>query len=428
MNVDVVVIGAGVAGLSAASALRAGGLGTVVLEASVRLGGRAWTVDVGGAPFDVGASWLHSAETNPLAELARKHFDEVSSADGVRTRRRYVDGRLASDAELADFDATYDAFTEVATEVAVRGRDMSVAEAITSLRDRPWTATVEYWEACLIAAADPQRLSVRDWHANLLHGSNLDIAGGLGAFVARRLGPQSGPIMFSTPALGVTWGGHEGRVRVDTPDGPVFAEACVVTVSTGVLASGAIAFNPPLPVDIQSAIANLPMGLLTKIAFPIEDRNPLGLPETCSLQQRLDRPGEAVMSFHYRPYGRPHLAGFVGGPVAWALAAKGPAAVEEFARGQLRAMLGAEADRGLGAPFVSGWASDPFFLGSYAYATPRYADARVSLGTPLADGRLVFAGEAVATDGLAGTVGGACLTGRAAARIVTDALSVRVDG
>jgi monoamine oxidase len=64
---------------------------------------------------------------------------------------------------------------------------------------------------------------------------------------------------------------------------------------------------------------------------------------------------------------------------------------------------------------VTGWAADPFYRGAYAYARPGCAGARAVLGTPLADGRLIFAGEATRTDGLAGTVGGAFLAGEEAA-------------
>ena len=70
----VVVIGAGVAGLAAAAALRRRGMDVTVLEASGRIGGRAHTTVPAllGAPFDHGATWLHAAERNPLAELARR--------------------------------------------------------------------------------------------------------------------------------------------------------------------------------------------------------------------------------------------------------------------------------------------------------------------------------------------------------------------
>src|SRR6516162_1767020 len=92
-DVDVIV-----AGVGAAAELRALGRRCVALEASARVGGRAWTDTppaLNGAPFDHGASWLHNAERNPLVDIARAHGDDVRSADGQRERRVYVGGRIA---------------------------------------------------------------------------------------------------------------------------------------------------------------------------------------------------------------------------------------------------------------------------------------------------------------------------------------------
>src|ERR1700732_2825239 len=73
-DVDVVVIGAGLAGLGAATALRDAGRSALVLEAADRIGGRAWTThpaELGGVWFDMGSVWLHNAETNPLVPIAQ---------------------------------------------------------------------------------------------------------------------------------------------------------------------------------------------------------------------------------------------------------------------------------------------------------------------------------------------------------------------
>ena len=156
------------------------------------------------------------------------------------------------------------------------------------------------------------------------------------------------------------------------------------------------------------------MGLLTKVALRGGGR--LGLPDTCSIQHRVAARGDPTMFFQAWPFGRDHVVGFVGGPAAWALAREGAAATEAFARAQWRAVMGAAA--GLGEAAVSPWADDPWQRGAYAYARPGQDGARAVLGTPLGGGRLVFAGEAVCTDGLAGTVGGAWLSGRRAAGLV----------
>ena len=419
-DTEFVVVGAGVAGLSAAAELRARGRSCVVLEAAARVGGRAWTETPAAlrhAPFDHGASWLHNAERNPLADIARAHGDAVHRSEAQRARLVYIGDRVADAAELAAYDDAFDRFETLARARALTEPDLAFADAVAPLAGDPWTGTIETWEATLIAAADPHDFSLRDWHVNELNGGNLSVEGGLGAFVARRLAPMAGEVRLSTQVTRIGW---NGAVRAETACGTISARAAIVTVSTGVLAAGGIAFDPPLPPAIEDALHGLPMGLLTKVALPSRDGDRLGLPAPASLQRQVPR-GEPAMFFHAWPAGRDHIIGFIGGPAAWDLARAGPAATEDFARAELRRRLGAAAERSLGPAVVTGWGTDPAHFGAYAYARPGCFPARAALAQPLAGARLMFAGEATRTDGLAGTVGGAWLAGQDAARAAAAA-------
>src|ERR1700739_467700 len=107
-DVDVVVIGAGLAGLGAARALRDAGRSAVVLEAADRIGGRAWTTNpkqLGGVWFDMGAVWLHSAERNPLVPIAQAAGDPLLRSDELRRERLFVGTREATPDEHADYQA-----------------------------------------------------------------------------------------------------------------------------------------------------------------------------------------------------------------------------------------------------------------------------------------------------------------------------------
>lgn len=413
---DVIVIGAGVAGLAAAAALRAAGRSCMVLEAAGQVGGRARTVMVGGDAFDLGATWLHDADRNPLADLARAHGDVLADADAARGRVLLTDGRTATAEEEAGYWRAAALFDRICHDRARQEPDISVTAAIAALRDDPWMDTIETWEAAQIAAADPRRLSVRDWSANDLQGRNLWVTGGIGALVARRLARLAGTVALDTRATRIAWDGD--LMVVETSQGTLRAGSCIVTVSVGVLAAGGIVFDPPLPASHRDAIAGLPMGLLTKVALHVPGTERFGLAPGTSLRRRLVRALEPAMSFHFWPGGAAHIAGFVGGPVAWELAQGGEGATKAFARQQLADALGAEAVAAVGEITVSPWGTDPLHRGAYAYAVAGQAGARATLGTPLAGGRLVFAGEAVCTDGLAGTVGGAFLCGERAADIV----------
>ncbi len=411
---DVVVIGAGVAGLSAATALRRAGLSPIVIEAAGRIGGRAHTTTpalLGGAPFDHGASWLHAAERNPLADLARRAGERLIDRSSTRVERTRLPGRFASPAELAAYGDAEAAFHRQ-TDAALAGPDCSLADAVAPVAHLPWLPSVLNWEAPTIAAASARSLSLRDWRTNVLEGSNLEAPGGLGDLVFRLLGASAGPVRLNTAATSVRWDG--AGVTVATPAGEIHAAACIVTVSTGVLASGAVRFTPALPVAVQEAIDGLPMGLLNKVALRASGADRLDLPSSCGMDQfvaAIDDPAIAVVAW---PHGADYAVCFIGGAPAAALERADE--TEAFVRGQLRALWGSRADTALqpGA-VVTRWVGDPFALGSYAYARPGCAGARAALGAPLAGGRLVFAGEAVRTDGLAGTVGGAFLAGEDAA-------------
>lgn len=414
LDFDVVIVGAGVAGLSAAAVLRRAGRRVVLLETKKRIGGRAFTdhpAALGGAPFDHGASWLHAADRNPLAPLARQAGIGLRDTEGTWTRRILIDGRVASEAEIATYLRTREQFDTIARARAASGPDVSVAEAAAPLRGDPWLPLIETWEATLIAAADPREFSVQDWHLNELSGGNLAVSGGVGTMVARVLAPPAEALRLNTPVRRVAWQRPGGGVEVMTDTGTLTARACIVTVSTGVLRAGGIAFSPALPEGARTALDGLPMGLLSKIA--LAPGAAAMLPAGTSLHRRVADAGERAMFFS-RPLGQDYMVGFFGGRAAWTFAAEGPAATEAFARAELARLLGTDAP--FGAAVLTGWGTDPAFLGAYAYARPGCMQARAAMDAPLAD-RLMFAGEAWCMDGLAGTVGGAFLSGARAAEM-----------
>jgi monoamine oxidase len=178
-------------------------------------------------------------------------------------------------------------------------------------------------------------------------------------------------------------------------------------------------FDPPLPDAVQAAIDALPMGLAMKVALRATGPDRLDLPLHCSVDRQVQRSGDPTMGFQCWPYKRDYIQGWVGGPVAWELARAGEAAAVDFALGQLRSLFGGRVDRLFngGTHLVTRWDADPFVLGAYSFVRPGDADARMALAEPLADGHLLFAGEAC-HNGMAGTLAGAWISGQDAARIV----------
>ncbi|MEA2772631.1 MAG: hypothetical protein QOD93_5593 [Acetobacteraceae bacterium] len=422
---DVVIIGAGLAGLGAAVAARNAGKRAVVLEASGRAGGRAWTdypAALGGVWFDMGAIWLHDAEHNPLVPIARAAGDKLLRSDEIRKERTFIGDRVANEAELAGFAHAWPRYEAVADAVLAVEGDVSLAEVTRRLPDDPWAATIEAWEGPVICAVDADRFSALDWRRNALGGSNLVPEGGIGAFVRRRL-TQGVDIRLNTPVTRVRWGGSGGQVTVETAAGSITAGACIVTVSTGVLASGALVFDPVLPARVGDAVQALPMGLAMKVALRATGPDRLDLPLHCSVDRIIERSGDPLMPFQCWPFGRDYVQGWIGGSVAWDLAGQGEAAAVDFALGYLRQMFGGRVDRLFagGASLVTRWDADPWVRGAYSYAVPGSALARDALAEPLSGGHLMFAGEACHV-GFAGTVAGAWISGQSAARTALAAV------
>src|SRR5690349_23735661 len=116
-DTDVLIIGAGLAGLGAAAAVQQAGRRAVVLEASGRVGGRAWTAypeALGGGWFDMGAVWFHDAEHNPLVPFAKAAGDMLLRSDELRQERTFIGNRLATEDELAAYQDAWPRFEATA--------------------------------------------------------------------------------------------------------------------------------------------------------------------------------------------------------------------------------------------------------------------------------------------------------------------------
>ena len=419
-RVDVAIVGAGAAGLAAAAVLRSAGRRCLLLEAGDRIGGRAHTVHprcLGGARFDCGATWLHQTDRNPLVRLARARGIRLAPAH-QGPQRLFVDDRPARPDEVCAYEAAGEDWQR---RVRRHGGDADITLAQAAGPPGPWTANIENWEGAIIAAADADTLGLRDWRRNQLDENDLSPPGGVGALLAGLLGPMAGPVQFATPIEAIEWGGSEG-CRLHGPRGSVSAGSVIVTVSTGVLREGRIAFAPALPPATLAAIDGLPMGLLSKLALPAAGEDRLGLEDGTLLEHRLASRGAPGMLLSAWPAGLPYVAGFYGGRFARDLEGRPQEALAQ-AQQLLRRLLG-EPAAGAVEPhrgFATAWADDPLFAGAYAFCPPGrdgQADPRAALAAPLGEASLLFAGEACRADGLAGTVGGALADGERAAHLV----------
>lgn len=409
---DVVVVGAGAAGLAAGRRLRAAGRSVVILEASSRIGGRAFTEShIFGFPFDHGCAWLQGPAGLPHSRLAetagftlvnqREHQEWLYTAHGPATA-----------AETAAFEAAADRLSHAlanAPQDVAADRYLDVAD--------PWSATAATWFGAMDHGVDLADLSTADFSCYGPYAVNALVREGLGTLVLRSA--EGLPVRTDSPVTGIDWQG--AGVTVHSTRGDLRARACIVTVSTGVLAAGSIHFQPGLPPSTLAAIHDLPMGLLTKIALAT-DGSRFGLPDNCYLSRRVQGPLPAPACFFLAfPTGWDLIVGFVGGRFGWELSRAGEQTAIDFALGELTAMLGHDVRRHVLRGCMTDWADNPLTLGAYAAARPGRHAARQALAMPIAE-RIFFAGEALG-GAYPALMSGAHLSGEAAAEQVLQQLS-----
>ncbi|MEM6679121.1 MAG: NAD(P)/FAD-dependent oxidoreductase [Pseudomonadota bacterium] len=404
---DVVVIGAGAAGIAAAQTLMAAGKSVIVVEAAERIGGRAYTESARlGLPFDHGCAWLQGPRDLPLVSFARKRGFTMLDHDA--SEALYVDGRRADVKERRAYDRAWGKIEDALEDSD--DEDVSAASVIPKGVD--WSGTVQTWIGAMDHGVDFADLSTADYNGYEDLDTNYLIEEGLGTVV--EAAGAGLPVRLGTPATAVDWSG-EG-VAVETAAGTIRAQACIVTVSTGVLRSGAIRFTPALPDHAAEGIEGLPMGLLTKIALKTDGAR-FGLSDNAWLTQKTAEamPAEACF-FLTLPFAQPLMVGFVGGAFGWELSRAGEAAAIDFATNELVKAVGSDARGHITGGLMSDWATNPLSFGAYAAATPGQFDARAALARPVG-ARVFFAGEAVAAGHMA-LCSGAWMSGEATARAV----------
>ena len=403
---EVLVIGAGGAGLTAAKTLQAAGIPVLVLEARDRIGGRAFTDSSLGVPWDRGCSWLHSPGVNPWVGYAREA--EFELIEDQFPRHVYDGSRRLSGAETAGLRAVQERMDRELGEAGRRGLDVPAESAFTqaTLAD-PWypmaAAGLTGWEGI-----EPANFSALDSFQYVEQGDDLMIPRGYGTLLAHYA--KDVPVRLGTPVTRIRWNAR--GVVAETPAGAASAKVAVVALPSNLVAEGAVVFSPWLPAEVLQAHHDLPLGLLDKAALRFR-RNVFPSQRTEFLEQR--REDGRRMMFMTRHWGADVCVALFAGRYARELEAAGEAATVDQALATLAGMLGTDVRKHFDRGAATAWAADPWSRGSYSHCVPGRYGARAIL-TRTVGGRLVFAGEHTEQSAY-GTLHGAHLSGlRAAAQ------------
>jgi monoamine oxidase len=450
MDADVLVLGAGIAGLVAADALRDRGIRPLVLEARDRVGGRIWTDRTfSNAPVELGAEFIHGSEAATWPLVQALGLDTRPWPKGDESLVHLGRGRWSGMATLRGSDP--------AVERARSWQDLPLTpprpgESLTAYTRRlGFTPAQRRMVARTLANAcgdAPGRLAADAALASFACGPRG--GPGDGAAADARAAPaaeaRAAPgasdawivdgydrlvehlargleIRFRAAVVTLSHGPRGVRARLASGE-TVAAAAAVLALPLALLRSGALSLDPPLPRPQREAIRRLRTGVTIKLLYRLEA--PLvDDPATLALYAR----GPVPMWWTPTPgANEPVWTGLVSGAAAAALLALPPRDALDLALAALAGELQRDAPRALDARLVA-WPSDPDALGGYSYVPPRRRpppaapSPRSLLARPAPP--LAIAGEATAADAHGGTVHGAFESGRRAAEEVLAVLGWR---
>jgi monoamine oxidase len=416
---NVIVIGAGTAGLAAANILHDAGVPTVVLEARNRPGGRTWTVDLGGAPVDMNGGYLHDLDVNRLARLYEDagwstedtvwfdiHANGYDAQSGQtlgyldKLRLAYHLGRYFKGPDdpprMLSGDYPVERWTrKYFADAALSGPSGRLIESIIrSVQSTDGAEMSTYWQH----------------RAGKEGGKWVFPRGGYGPFVMALA--QGIDVRLNKPAIRIEAQGD--RVRVSTAEETLDASHVLVTVPLGVLKAKGIDFRPVLPAEKLDAIAGTGVAQMEKLAIllsePIED-------EDFTLRVYYDAQDGCRLTFQNfsKRLGRPILVAYAHTDYVPKFVRHSHAERETIVLSALRAMLGKSQ---LQAETVvqSTWSGDPYSQGAYSFIKVHGGPQLMhELSLPAYAGRLLFAGEATDVDRFA-FVDGAVASGVREAR------------
>jgi monoamine oxidase len=422
MTNDVVVIGAGMAGLTAARALGEAGLRVLVVEARNRIGGRILTQHVDGEAIELGAEFIHGRPPELWALI-----DEV----GLETYKRdgaqvcFEDGALANCSD--EMDEVFDPLEKLKE---FKGPDVSFADYLEreQLPAEERGRIIGYVEG--FNAADYREASAAALGAqqnaedSIGSDQNYGLRGGydqLPAYLAQQIAAQGGRVVTGAAVKEIRW--QQGQVEIATDSGSFHAPKAIVTLPLGVLQSGAVTITPA-PTEVLEAAGKLRMGQARRFTLLFRQRFWEKLPPQPAL-------GELSFLFAFAEmppvWWTPHpeashaMTGWVGGPRSAVLAGLDAEALGKRACATLSRLFGTEESKLrdlLQGCYTQDWQHDPFSLGAYSYVATGGLDASRRMTMPLEE-TLFFAGEHTDTTGHWGTVHAAMRSGlRAAAQVL----------
>ena len=409
-NPDVVVIGAGAAGLSASAELMRRGISFVCIEGMNRIGGRCYTdMSTFGEPADHGAHWLHGHKQNEIAIFGKKHKDKFKIYKEPDRSVVYDGKSKVNENKLWNIYKKIEKIRETSS-------DKPFMDLIPEkIKKNDWFDTAH--KASM--ARDFGEFSTYDdnnnWNDPGWDSGNAFCREGYGTLLAYYR--KDVPVKLNTIVSEIKWGGQ--GVQVVTNKGTINAKACIVTVSAGVLKAEKIKFTPALPLRNQEALESVSMTVSNRVLMQLKKKFYSKFKNDTNFYIKCNSNG--AKSPETISYGLLKMSGTnvslfgISGQFSRDLENEGSEAMIDFVLNKLKSAWGSKFYEKYGIKTIAtGWANNPFTLGAYSGGVPGKSKKRRDIKFPVGD-RIFFAGEATA--GAFSTVHGA---NRSGIRAATD--------
>lgn len=410
-DVDVVIVGAGVAGLAAAMELEKAGLRLAIFESRDRIGGRILTYHdpLSPLPIELGAEFVHGRAPEVLG-IAKRIPIPVCDVAWNPVERRAGEWRT-------DIDLESESESILEEAVRYRGPDMSWADfaAQSKASDSEKISATRFVEGFNAARAD--RISLLSIQQDTLAARAMGDQGQfripsgydrIPLFLANRLETA---VRLSKPVHHIAWA--EGRVKIN---GELTARAAVITLPVGVLQAGSVAFEP-VPASMEAA-SDIECGQVFRAVLRLDSAVWENVPCLADAGFLFTESEPFPTWWTTLPMRAPIVTAWCAGPHVDGLSDSSEE-IAQKAIENLGQLLGQNVKDHVRAWYLHNWRDDPWARCAYSYARSGRLAAREELAMPVGN-TLFFAGEAAETEGHSGTVHGAIRSGRRAARLVSS--------
>jgi monoamine oxidase len=436
---DVIIVGAGAAGLRAALDLARAGMQVSILEARDRIGGRIFTKHdlVCNAPVELGAEFVHGCPSE-IWDLLRKHKLRAHELEGETWC--YQDGALSQCDVFSDVD-------ELLERMDDRSPDQSFSEFLekccTGMQDSKLQDAREWARSYVIGfhAADPRLISVHSLVKGIRADEEIDgdrafrIRGGYAALIdvfRKQVHDTGVDIRLNTLVRSVDW--NHGLVEMIGEDvnGSITTSAprVLITVPLPVLQDGNVRFSPELPPEKIDALKKLEMGKVIRVTLRFRERfwenvqPPRSAKSRSNLSFLVSHEEWFPTWWTMLPEKLPLITGWAPFRHAERLSGRSQDFIADKAMQALSRLLSIsrkDLESLLEELYCHDWQNDPFSLGAYSYVKVGGDRAQEALAAPLGT-TLYFAGEATDISGHHGTVHGAIASGKRAAREILQTI------